>query len=256
MHLQEQTVNVNGQIINYVKTGEGNKTLLCFPGALGTIWSDFKPQIADLDKTKFTVIAWDPPGYGSSRPPERNFSVKFYENDADTAYNFMMQLGIKKFSLLGWSDGGISSMIISAKYPTVVDKLIIWGANAYVIPEEIQSYEKIRDISQWSDRMKAPLIKLYTEEGLQTMWNNWCDALNQIFIKSGGDLCKESLKNITCPTLILHGDKDPMVADEHPEYLASNIKGAKLYRFPEGKHNIHLRFSREFNDVVTEFLLK
>lgn len=62
---------------------------MCFPGALGTIWSDFKPQITDLDKDRFTVIAWDPPGYGYSRPPERNFNLKFYENDADTAHDFM-----------------------------------------------------------------------------------------------------------------------------------------------------------------------
>lgn len=53
----ETTVNVNGQTINYVKVGSGDRILLCFPGALGTIWSDFKPQVEKLDKNKFTVIA-------------------------------------------------------------------------------------------------------------------------------------------------------------------------------------------------------
>lgn len=75
--------------------------------------------------------------------------------------------------------------------------------------------------------MKAPLIKLYTEAGLQKMWNDWCDAMNLIYKKNNGDLCKDALKEIVCPTLILHGDKDPMVAHEHPIYLTSNIKGAK-----------------------------
>lgn len=32
-------------------------------------------------------------------------------------------------------------MILSAKYPEVVTKLIIWGANSYVLPEEIEAYE-------------------------------------------------------------------------------------------------------------------
>lgn len=63
--------------------------MLCFPGALGTIWSDFKPQINALDKSKFTVVAWDPPGYGHSRPPNRKFSLSFYEDDATTAFEFM-----------------------------------------------------------------------------------------------------------------------------------------------------------------------
>ena len=75
--------------------------------------------------------------------------------------------------------------------------------------------------------MKAPLIKLYTEEGLQKMWNDWCDAVSEMYRKNNGNICAEVLGNITCPTLILHGNKDPMVAAEHPGHLASNIKGAR-----------------------------
>lgn len=75
--------------------------------------------------------------------------------------------------------------------------------------------------------MKAPLIKLYTENGLQDMWNAWCDALQDIYKKSNGNLCKEKLPLIKCPTLIVHGNKDPMIATEHPQYLLNNIKGAK-----------------------------
>lgn len=32
-------------------------------------------------------------------------------------------------------------MILSAKYPEIVDKLVVWGANSYVLPEEITAYE-------------------------------------------------------------------------------------------------------------------
>lgn len=32
-------------------------------------------------------------------------------------------------------------MILSAKYPAEIENLIIWGSNAYVIPEELESYE-------------------------------------------------------------------------------------------------------------------
>lgn len=86
---QEKKILVKGQTINYIQTGCGDHKVLCFPGALGTIWSDFKPQIDGLDKTKFTVVVWDPPGYGHSRPPDRNFCPEFYQNDAVTANDFM-----------------------------------------------------------------------------------------------------------------------------------------------------------------------
>lgn len=251
----EQKLVVNGQTINYVRQGNGDHPVLCFPGALGTIWSDFKPQIEKLDKNKFTVIAWDPPGYGHSRPNDRQFKIDFYEKDAEMANEFMKVLNVGKYSVLGWSDGGIAGMIMAAKYKESIRKLVIWGANSYVLPEELKSYEKIRDISKWSDKMKKPLIELYTEPGLQKMWGDWCDALQAIYKQNNGDICKELIKEINCPTFILHGNKDPMVAEEHPAYLEKHIKGSKLHRFPDGKHNIHLRYADEFNDLVTKFLV-
>ncbi|XP_025834786.1 valacyclovir hydrolase isoform X2 [Agrilus planipennis] len=255
LKIQESKIEIDGHSINYIKEGIGDHHVLCFPGALGTIWSDFKPQVENLDKDKFCVIAFDPPGYGFSRPPDKSFGTDFYEKDAEIAYKLMKKLGIKKFSLLGWSDGGISSIILSANYPDSVKKLVIWGANSYILPEEINTYEKLRDISKWSDKMKAPLIKLYGEDGLKTLWNNWCDTLIEI-AKKGGNICKNKLDYIQCPTFILHGSKDPMIAGEHPEFLLKNIKNAKIKIFPEGKHNIHLRYADEFNKAVTQFLLE
>lgn len=139
----------------------------------------------------------------------------------------MKKIGFSEFSLLGWSDGGISGMILSAKYDKVVKKLIIWGSNAYVIEEELKIYEKIRDISNWSPKMKEPLVKLYGESGFQKLWNDWCDTLKNIHEKKGGDICKNKLQLIKCPTLILHGAKDPMIAKEHPLFLQKHIQNSR-----------------------------
>lgn len=194
---------------------------------MGTIWSDFKPQINQIDKTKFTIVAFDPPGYGLSRPPNRNFDINFYKTDAKFAHDLMKNLGINKFSLLGWSDGGISSMILAGQYPEAVDNLIIWGANAYLLPEDVEAYEKIRDTKNWSPKAKEPLIKLYGEDGLQNMWTSWCDTMNELKDKNKGNICMEYLQKIKCPTLILHGVLDPMIHSEHPNYLNTHIKDSK-----------------------------
>nr|XP_023013620.1 valacyclovir hydrolase-like isoform X1 [Leptinotarsa decemlineata] len=250
----EQKIKIIDKIINYIKVGKGTTNILCLPGALGTIWSDFKPQIEGLDKSKFTLIVWDPPGYGQSRPPDRQFGTSFYENDAHYAYELMKKLQINRFSLLGWSDGGISAIIMASKYPQNVEKLVIWGVNSYIIQQEIEYYNSMRDISRWSEKIKGPLVALYTEKELQKMWSKWCDTAEEFYNK-GGNICSNWLKLIQCPTLILHGDKDPMMSPEHPEFLFCNIKAVMLHRFPEGKHNVHLRFSEEFNKLVTDFLL-
>ncbi|XP_069687585.1 valacyclovir hydrolase isoform X2 [Periplaneta americana] len=221
-----------------------------------SIWSDFKPQVESLDRTKFTVVAWDPPGYGNSRPPTREFPLNFLEKDADWAVKFMQALSINRFSMLGWSDGGMSAMILASKYPDLVDRMVIWGGSAYIIEKEVKLFEGMRDVSTWSERMRAPLEKLYGKEEFAAMWGRWVDAQLGIYKERGGDILKACLPKISCPTLIVHGSKDPMVAPEHPPYLVQNIRNSRLHVFEEGKHNLHLRFATEFNALVTDFLTK
>jgi valacyclovir hydrolase len=42
-----------------------------------------------LDPNKFTVIAWDPPGYGFSRAQERLYVKTVYQTDAELAAAMM-----------------------------------------------------------------------------------------------------------------------------------------------------------------------
>ena len=94
----------DGTKINYCTTGNGGHVVLLLPGALGTARSDFTPQLEGLNSLgKLTLVAWDPPGYGKSRPPNRTFPQNFFERDAYVAKKFMQSLGHDKFSVLGWS---------------------------------------------------------------------------------------------------------------------------------------------------------
>lgn len=53
----------------------------------------------------------------------------------------LQTLKFQKVSLLGWSDGGITSLIAAAKYPSYINKMVIWGANAYVTDEDEKIYQ-------------------------------------------------------------------------------------------------------------------
>ena len=50
-------------------------------------------------------------------------------------------IGIEKYSLVGWSDGGIAALIMAGRNPQNVTKLVVWGANAFVTDEDIKVYE-------------------------------------------------------------------------------------------------------------------
>ncbi|XP_011144727.1 valacyclovir hydrolase [Harpegnathos saltator] len=254
--IEEQKVKINGIDINYAKVGTGDHPVLLLPGALGTIWTDFKPQIENLDADKLVIVAWDPPGYGKSRPPDKMFPDDFFQRDAVLAHDLMKTLGYKKFSLIGWSDGGITSLLLASTYPESIWKMVVTGANAYIHPDEMKLYEKVRSIDTWSEKMRTPMIKAYGEDYFRKTWSDWIDAMHKLYEKRNGDVCKQVLPKIRCPTLIVYGAKDMMVLPEHSEYLKQNIANSKLHIFEKGAHNLHLRYADEFNKLVTDFLLE
>ena len=61
------------------------------------------------------------------------------------------------------------------------------------------------------------------------------------------------LSTFQCPTLVAHGELDPMVDLSHAEWFQKNIPDARLQVFPGGKHNFHLRFADEFNQTALDF---
>lgn len=243
-------VQVRGTRLYYVARGTG-EPLLCLPGALGTGESDFAPQLATLS-SHFRVIAPDPRGYGRSRPPERDFPLHFLQRDADDMAALMTALGHPSFYLAGWSDGANTALLLTISAPQRVQRLVVWGGNSCVLGEDLVCYEDLRDIATWSPRMRTSVEALYGAS-LQTLWSAWCDTMQAIFL-DGGEVCRQRLPRIQCPTLILHGAQDPLVPAVHPQLLHDGIPQARLSIFPEGKHNIHLRYAEEFNRQVQAFL--
>ena len=249
------------QLPYYQKRGDGSHAILCIPGALGSSQTDFGPQLEYFghDNGDYAIVGYDPSGYGYSRPPERKFEVdpvSFYTLDAHDGFKVMEHLNFHKFSVLGWSDGGISAIILAALYPESVTKLVVWGSNAYVTEHDLELFEKVRDISAWSHTMRKPLEDLYGTTSFQLLWSKWIDAMQSIRSLNSGDLCVHECAKVQCPTLIVHGAKDAMCPQFHAQYLRDHIRCSQLKVFPEGKHNLHLKYSYDFNKIVENFLLE
>uniref|UniRef100_H2YMA3 AB hydrolase-1 domain-containing protein n=1 Tax=Ciona savignyi TaxID=51511 RepID=H2YMA3_CIOSA len=246
---------VNGANLYYEKVGCGDHVLLLVPGALGCTKTDFKPQLENLNRDKFTVIGWDPRGYGQSRPPNREFHNDFLFRDADDAVQLMEKLGFKRYSLLGWSDGANISAIVAARWNERVDKLVVWGGNAYFTHQELVMYQSIRDVSKWSSTMLKPMVDVYGREYFEETWHNWIDMFTTMAgdSKSDTNLYMEELNKIQAKTLIIHGQKDAMVPEFQAKYLNKHIKNSRLILWEDGKHNLH-RYSDRFNQLVDQFL--
>lgn len=127
--------------------------------------------------------------------------------------------------------------------------------------------------------MRLPMIQAYGEDYFKKTWSDLIDAIQRLYEKQNGDLCRQALSKIKCPTLIIHGAKDTMILPEHSKYLKQKIANSRfvssknskqliydmilliflisyyrLHIFEKGAHNLHLRYPDEFNSLVTDFL--
>lgn len=237
--------------INFICVGNGPKGLILMPGALGTIQTDFKPQIEGLPKllTNYTIVGWDPPGYGKSRPPERTFPVGFYHRDAYLADKLMIKLGFEEYSIVGWSDGGATGLIMASIYPEAVKKVAIWGSSPILHPADIRMCQSmknkkcfsrsdtnfnafrllkgIRDVSKWTPQRRESFEMMYGSEYFAKLWMNYVDGIKHLFDTKSGQISVEELRRIEAKILILNGAKDSLISQEHVPFLRKTLKSTE-----------------------------
>ncbi|XP_050523459.1 valacyclovir hydrolase-like isoform X2 [Daktulosphaira vitifoliae] len=209
--------------INYILVGNGPKKIIFLPGALGNVFKDFVPQINNLNRNKYTIIVWDPPGYGLSRPPIRDYSTGFFYRDADYVLALMKELNIHKFSLVGWCHGGVTALIAASKATDAVQSVVTLGTNAFITEKDMQIFEEIQNVENWLPERRQPFLEIYGETYFTETWSAWVDAFKIILKENQGELCSEILHKIKVPTLIVHGAKDPLISIEHALYLKKKI---------------------------------
>jgi valacyclovir hydrolase len=88
---------------------------------------------------------------------------------------------------------------------------------------------------------------------LDALWDRYVGGQEALF-QAGGDLYRSLLGKVKCPTFVLHGAQDPLTPAPHAEAIHRAISGSRLYIFPDGKHNIHIRYAGEFNRIAHAFL--
>ncbi len=71
----------------------------------------------------------------------------------------------ERVHLLGWSDGGITALVMAAAHPEVVDRVVVWGSNSYISDTDMKLVSQVRDVSGWSERMRKPMEEIYGVDG-------------------------------------------------------------------------------------------
>lgn len=243
-------LTVNDVNFHYLDEGQG-PVMLLLGGTLSTARGDFSAQI-DAFRPTHRVIAPDRRGYGATRPPERDFPDNFYEREARDMAALVEALDLTAFTVFGWSEGAAVALWLATLAPARVKSVVVWGGIASLDKEDIARFETRRDTAAWSPRAQAAMNEIFGDGYWQRVWCDWLDTMQRLEAQGSARLA--ALETITCPVLVLHGGRDPLIRAEHPRALVERLARAQLHEIPAGAHNVHLSHAEEFNGVVARFL--
>src|SRR5438105_1439290 len=90
-------------------------TVLLVHGFAGTPESDFAGQLPQL-RSRFRVLAPHLHGYGRSSQ-RSSYRLSFYRDDVEDLIALLDALDLEQVLVLGFSDGGISGLLLAALHP-------------------------------------------------------------------------------------------------------------------------------------------
>ena len=261
--VREVKVSVNGVELHCNIKGNGPNPLLCIPGATAPSHWVLSLQLEYFGRSgsEYTVIAFDPRGYGYSKLAPRTYSITPEHHtkiDARDAHQVMKSLGYDKYFVLGWCDGGITAIYLAALFPDAVKGLVLWGSRVRYTEYELEIAEAGRDVKTWNPEHRLAFEGVYGDTSAhQSIWNKFTDSVHATYehLKDkNGELCTEEMRQVSCPTLVLHGARDKITTLSQAQLIKESIPNSKLIVFDEGTHYVHKILSEDFNRTIESFL--
>jgi pimeloyl-ACP methyl ester carboxylesterase len=231
-------LNTRGFKMYYEIYGSG-EPLLFIHGNGGDIYN-FSNNIPYFAK-HYKVIAVDSRAHGKSIDTKDSLT---FEMMADDFNALLDSLHADSTYVIGWSDGGITGLLMAMRHPDKVKKLAITGANLWpdttgLIP---YAFDLItRNSAALRKQPQTPKVK------------------NELKI-SDLDLLEphitlQQLHAIKCPSLVIGGDHD-VIPVLHTVQIALNIQKSYLWIIPYSGHSTPIFKKDQFNTTVYDFFTR
>jgi len=262
----QKTVKFNDISLYTESFGEPtNPAILLIMGAASSlIWWDEKFCLKLVDKG-FFVIRYDNRDTGKSTSYPVGKPDYTFEEMSDDAIQVLDAYHIEKAVIMGMSMGGMLAQMIAVRHPERVSGLVLHAAmyfaegaeNLPVFSPEVQkffddygNYQPVGfraqvdyAFKQWqvthqSERVNNldeiyQMIELDVSRAI-----DYNSKLNHSFAQVTGDELTR-IKEIKCPTLVIHGTVDNVIPHIHGEMLSKTIPNARLLSLIGAGHELH-----------------
>jgi pimeloyl-ACP methyl ester carboxylesterase len=179
--------------------GEGTPLLMLHGGVFGYI-DEFEYLIPKLAE-KYQVICLATRAHVKSDVGNEPYT---YEQRASDAFKLIQHLGLKKVTVIGFSDGGFAAYKLAAIYPDVVEKMVVMGAGDDP-PKPgpgTSSYSAESLMADYADFFEKRVAAMPEPD----RWDESLKMLNDLYDNSA--VSEETFKKIKCPVLVMSGDDD------------------------------------------------
>lgn len=238
--------------------------LLIMGSASSLIWWDIEFCNKLVDKGYF-VIRYDNRDTGKSTSYPVGKPGYSFEEMSDDAIEILNAYHIEKAVIMGMSMGGMLAQMIAIRHPERVKTLVLHASMYFaegaeklpVFSEEVQKFfndygnyvpQGYRDqvdyaFKQWQvthhSERKYNLEEIYKMVELDVERAiDYNSKLNHSFAEvTGNELTR--IKEITVPTLVIHGTLDNVIPYIHGEMLTKTIPNAVLLTMDGAGHELH-----------------
>lgn len=199
-------LRVDDANIYYETYGSGGTPLVLLHGGLYGYIEEFGMLIDELSKHR-RVIAIATRGHGKSDLGTKPFSHLLFAADALAVIRHETS---EKVDVLGFSDGAVTSYMLTAAHPELVRRLVaIGGPRKFAdwAPSAQAEFKKAKpsDVERDSPQFVADRKRLMPEP---ERWQEFVERLNAM---EAGPVyvTDEQIRSMKVPTLIVAGDHDP-----------------------------------------------
>jgi pimeloyl-ACP methyl ester carboxylesterase len=273
MDVQEpSSVLIAGRKLAYDEVGpahladaKGVIVLLTGLGSKRLAWT----QQLEVFGRAYRTIAVDYRDTGDSDESAEPYSVA---DLADDAAALLGALGIARAHVVGISLGGFTALQFALRHADLLDQLVLVSTSAGGRTHVQPSAEIValltpspgvevgeRAVRAYSRIMASEYVAAHPEE-LERIAaiaryrpQSAAAYMRQLAATLAHDVA-DSLDRITAPTLIIHGDLDPLVPPANGAYLAAHITGARHIVYPGVGHIPIVERADDFNRDVLAFL--
>lgn len=213
----------------------------------------FSAQMMDF-QSGFRCIFPDLRGHGRTSAENLDWEMP---QMAEDVVGLMDSLGIEKAHFIGFSLGGDVGFYCAVNYPERVRSLISIGVTADIpdlLLESAKNYEPDALIRN-GEEAYIERLKANHREAHKGDWRHFIERILYNW-RTYPVFTDEQLMCISCPCLLIAGEKDPLILEEALRRLKTCIKNIRIERVDGCGHGPHVIFEKplEMNRLMLEFL--